>query len=336
MGTPQQQVDSYLGDNSYAYWQQLNRQVEEEEHRSFQNRVRLHLSFSSPLVERIFDDFKVLTKLADDYSKGMTLIVNGRQPNKEKIEQVYDLYSLALVVVSTENDTLDAMFKMGFAAAFITFPMLLLQAEAQGMLNALEELKKELKKAEHEVSNARNKRAFHLAVAFAEAIFPEISLTARAGIFLGDVIMDKALGPPEPTTKQKYVGIVTPGVKQFAEAVHHIPEYSHAAREVANKMGKVATAATFYFDYEEISEGTERVEKLKEVTERVKTGYDSLVKFLEDNKPKIQQLLATFDRWARAIEDIRKTGDIARKRLSEEIAEYGYPRVQPMAWPVAA
>jgi len=336
MGTPQQQVDSYLGKDWYAEWQALNKKIDQEDHHFFQNRVRLHLSLSSPLVDRIYDDFKALEKIAGDYSNGMTLIGNGRRPNKEKIGQVHDLYTLALIVVETENDTLDAMFKVGLAAAWIVFPVVLLQAQAQGMLQALEELRKELKKAEHEVSKARNKRAFHLAVAFVEAIFPEISLAARAGVFLSDVIVDKALGPPDPTTAQKYVGIVTPGVKQFSEAVHNIPAYSHAAHEVAHNMGKVATVATFYFDYQEISEGTERVEKLTELTEKAKRGYDSLVKVLEDNKPRIEEFLRAFDRWTRGIESIRQNGDIARRKLSEDIDEYGYPRLQPMAWPIAA
>ena len=101
-------------------------------------------------------------------------------------------------------------------------------------------------------------------------------------------------------------------------------------------MGKVATVATFYFDYEEISEGTERVERLTELTEKVKRGYDSLVRVLEDNKPKIEEFLRAFDRWTRGIESIRENGDIARRKLSEDIDEYGYPRLQPMAWPIAA
>jgi hypothetical protein len=204
------------------------------------------------------------------------------------------------------------------------------------MVDGLEELKKELKKAEHEVSNARNKRAFHLAVNFVEAIFPEISLLGRLGIFVGDVIVDKALGPPEPTKTQRVVGVATPAVKQISEAVHQVPEIGHAAHEVAEKMGKVATVATFYFDYEEISEGEDRVEKLKDLTERVKRSYDALVKVLADYKVKIQQFLMAFERWTKAIEDIRLSTDNYRKRLSEEMAQFNYSVNKTTNWPDAA
>jgi uncharacterized membrane protein YciS (DUF1049 family) len=336
MAAPKQQVDAYLGNGWYDEWQKMDQQETDAEHLFFQNRVRLRLPLGSPLIDRVWADFNVVTKIQGDYARGMTQIVNGRRPNKEKIGQVHDLYTLALIVVDTENEILDAMFGTGLVAAWVIFPFLLLQVQAKGMLDALQELKKELEKAEHEVSNARNKRAFHLAVAFFEAIFPEISLTARAAIFLGDVIVDKALGPPDPTTQQKYQGIVTPGVKQFSEAVHNIPEYGHTAHAVASKMGKVATVATFYFDYEEISEGTERVEKLKELTEKVKSGYDSLVKVIEDNKIKIEQFLRAFERWTQNIEKTREANDTARKQLKDDMAEYQYSMTRPMAWPDAA
>jgi hypothetical protein len=336
MATPKQQVDAYLGDGWYDDWQKMNNQVSDANHEFFKNRVRLQLDHSSPIVERIDDDFDVLGRIAGDYSRGMNLVALGRHPDKEKLGQVFSLFTLAIIVVENENDMLEAMFVTGFAAAWIVFPFVLLQAQAQGMLDVLEDLKKELKKAEHEVSNARNKRAFHLAVAFVEAMFPEISLGARAGIFLSDVVMDKALGPPDPSTAQKYTGIVTPGVKQFSEAVHHIPEYSHGAHAVAENMGKVATVATFYFDYEEISEGEDRAEKLRELTEKVKRAYDSLVKVLQDNQSKIQQFLGAFDRWTRAIEGIRQNTDTYRKKLSDDMNEFGYSPAKIVSWPDAA
>lgn len=336
MGTPKQQVDGYLGEGWYDEWKQMDADEDNQEHRYFQNRVRLQLPFSSPLVDRIEDDLSSLGKIQNDYSKGMNQIVVGRRPDKNKIGQVHDLYTLALIIVDTQNDILDAMVATGLVAAWVIAPFLLLQAKAQLMLDALTELRQELKKAEQEVSHAHTKRAIHLAVTFFEAMFPEISLTARAAIFLGDVMVDKALGPPDPTTADRYKGIATPGVKQFSEAVHDIPEYSHVARETAEKMGKVATVATFYFDYEEIAEGTERVEKLKDLTEKVKNGYDSVVQVIEDNKPKIMQFLRTFERWMQAIEGTRKANDQARNRLAEDVSEYHYPTGKPLPWPDAA
>lgn len=101
-------------------------------------------------------------------------------------------------------------------------------------------------------------------------------------------------------------------------------------------MGKAATLATFYFDYEEISEGEERAEKLKELTEKVKRGYDGLTKVLDDNKVKIQQFLLAFERWMKAIEGIRTGTDGYRQRLSDHMDEFGYSVRQVVSWPDAA
>jgi hypothetical protein len=336
MGTPKQMVDAYLRNGTYDEWQKMDEQGSDAESKFFLRRGQLQLPLSSPLVRRMSRDFEVVDKIADDYSSALKLVSGGRRPSKDRIWQVHDLYQLALIIVDNQNDMLDAMFATGFAGALIVFPVVLVEAQANQMLDALEELLKELKKAEQEVSSARNKRAFHLAAAFFEAAFPEISLAARVGIFLSDVIVDKALGPEDPTTIQKAKGIAPPGVKQFSEAVHHIPEYGHAAHEVADDMGKVATVATFYFDYEEISEGEDRVEKLTELTERVKRGYDGLVKALNDNKVRIQQFLLAFERWMNVIEDIRAQTDGYRERLSDDMDEFGYSVNKVTAWPDAA
>jgi hypothetical protein len=336
MGTPQQAVDSYLEPGTYDEWQKLDRRTDDADRQFFQNRVRLHLSASSPLADRLNEDFDVLYKIAGDYAKALKLVVVGRRPNKEKIWQVYGLYDLAVVIVENEVDMLDAMFATCFASAWIVFPFTLLQAQASGMLDALNNLKAELKKAELEASNARAKGAFHLVLACVEAMVPEISLLGRLGIVVGDIIVDRALGPEDPSTTQTVTGIATPTIKQVSEAVHESSRFGHEAHEVAKKTGHVATAATFYFDYKEIGEGDERVEKLTELTETAKRAYDSLLRVLEDNKSKIEQFFASFERWTKAIESMRETTDNCREKLADDMTEAGYSINQSMAWPDAA
>jgi uncharacterized membrane-anchored protein YhcB (DUF1043 family) len=332
MPDQKQQIDSFLGNGWYDEWRQMDKQVVDEGNRFDAYRTRLKLSFASPLIDQIYEDQRLLNTIAKDYRQGMTLVLNGRPPVKEKLKKLHDLYTLALGAAENDNDVLEALFVTGFAAAWVVFPFALLEARSQTMLAALEELKKELEEAERELTNAHRKRAFHLAVAFFEAMFPEISLTARVGIFLSDVAMDKALGPKRPTTAQKYTGIVTPGVKQFSEAVHHIEEYGETARSVAEKTGKVATVATFYFDFKEIGEGEERVEKLTELTKEVKEAYDKLIKVLDENRPKLNLFLANFQKWMQAIESISMTAANIRRALSDDIARYGYNRGSAAMW----
>jgi hypothetical protein len=53
VGTPKQLVDSYLGPKAYDEWQKMDQQERDAEHECWQNRARLQLSLSSPLVQRI-------------------------------------------------------------------------------------------------------------------------------------------------------------------------------------------------------------------------------------------------------------------------------------------
>jgi hypothetical protein len=330
--TPQQRIDSYLDPGWYYEWTQMERQVDGEQRRYDSIQRLLKLSFISPLYDRIWSDFNLLIKIAKDYRQGMNFVIDGRKVSKVKIGQVHDIYTMALGVVEGENDVLEALWATGFAAAWVIFPFVLLQAQSQAMLDAIAELTKELKRAEREATKTVIKTSVHAAVVLFELFVPELALAARAAIYLGEVAIDKALGPEHPTAKQKIVGDVTPGVKQFSEAVHHIPEYGKRAQAIAKKTGRAAIAVTFYFDAEELAEGYERVNQLKELLEKVQDAYTKLVRVIEDNKPMLEKFLAAFDRWTQTIESIRKTAGNVRGALSDEMAKAGYGQTQVMVW----
>lgn len=331
MPNPKQQIDSFLGSGFYDEWKQMDGDLGDENNRFDAVRRLLNLPFS-PIFDRAYDDFRTANDIARDYQQGMNLILAGRAANADKLKKIHDLYTLALGVVENDNDLLEAFWGSGFAAAWVIFPFVLLQAESNAMLTALTDIKKELAEAEHELKNAVNKRRIHLVVSFVEAMFPEISLTGRAALYLGDVILDKALGPKDTTTAQKYFGDVNPGVKQFSEAVHHIEAYGETAKGVFEWTGKASTVATFYVDFEEIGEGEERVEKLKSLMEKVKDAYDALHKTIEDNKSKLTAFLAAFDRVVRAIESVRINGDNIRQALADDTAKFRYPRGAAAGW----
>jgi hypothetical protein len=94
----------------------------------------------------------------------------------------------------------------------------------------------------------------------------------------------------------------------------------------------VATVATFYFDYKEIAEGTEVVEKLTELTEKVEKAHEDLRKVIADNRPMINQFLAAYERWMRKIDDIRITGGNTREALGQDMTRYGVSRTAPVVW----
>jgi hypothetical protein len=324
MATPKQQVDSFLGIGWYDEWNRMDKQTEGEATRYNASRRILNLSLDSPLLDRIYNDLVLLDKIASDYARSMNLVVQGQRPSKDRLMNVHDLYTLALGVVETENTILEGLFATGFATAWAVFPFAVLQTKSKILLKVLGELRKELKEAEHEVANARNKRAVHLAVAFFEGMFPQISLTARVVIFLGDVVVDHALGPETPTKTQKYVGIAAPGIKQFSEAVHNIKGYSKQAHSIAAKTGKIASSTTFFFDTKEIWEGSDRVEKLEKLIKSVKSAYDEVVQVIEENNRGLKLFLALYEKWMVRINDYRVMAVSTRKALFEDIARYRY------------
>ncbi len=331
MPAPKQQIDAVLGSGFYDEWGRMDQDLSDENNRFDRVQRLLNLPFS-PIFDRAYDDFRTANDIARDYKQGMNLILAGRALNADKLKKVHDLYTLALGVAENDNDLLEAFWGSGFATAWVIFPFVLLQAQSNAMLEALKDIKKELAEAEHELKNAVNKRRIHLVVSFLEGMFPEISLTGRAALYLGDIVVDKALGPKDPTTAQRYFGDVNPGVKQFSEAVHHIAAYGEKAKSVFEWTGKASTVATFYVDFEEIGEGEERVEKLKSLMEQVKAAYDALRKTIEDNKAKLTAFLAAFERMVRAIESVRETGDNIRQALDEDTAKYRYPRGAAAGW----
>ena len=333
MVAPQQQIDSYLGPESYADWKDMEGQARGEQNRYDNIRRLLNLPWISPLYDRSETDLNILNSIAGDYGRGMNLVASGRKVSKAKIEQVQELYTDALIVVDGETDILEALWASGFAAVWVLFPFVLLQARSQEMLDALPALREELARAEREVLKTQAKTTIHLFLTFFELLNPELALTRRAAIYLGEVAVNKVLGPDDPTTFQKYEGITTHGVEQFSHAVHHIEEYGEKARSVANWTGKAATAAKFYFDVDELLEGYERLDKLKELIEKVKHAYDRLIKVIEDNKPKLQQFLFAFDRWMRSIEDARVAVAKTRQTLYDEMSRYGYDYRHTMVWP---
>jgi len=335
MPSPQQQVDGYLGPGWYTEWTQMDRQAADEERRFHDNKRRLAMSIVSPLYDRISSDLDTLRGVSEDYHRGLDLIVQGRRPAKDKVGTIHDFYTLAVGVMETENDLLDAMFWTGFVAAWVTFPFVLFEYQAQQLSTMIGKLKKILHEAEKEARNAKMKTAIHGVITVFETLVPELSVVTHVSVFLGEVVANRALGPSDATTFQKYEGIVTPGTKTVAETFHHVHEFSETTRDVAKQTGRVATAATFYFDVHEMSESSEKVEKIEKVMEEAKAAYDKLQRTIADNKPKLRQFLAAYDRWILAIDSIRETAANTRNALKADMAAARYDARRVYPWPMA-
>jgi hypothetical protein len=332
MANPQQLVDAYLGQGWYAEWLKMDEQTALEKVRFELGKARLNIPVISPIYDRIQADIKILERVSSDYERGIDFIVQGRRVAKDKVRLVHDLYTLALGVVESENGVLDAMFVTGFAAAWVLFPFLALESRSKQFLKMMKELTKVLHEAEEEARDAKIKTAIHGAIVVFECLFPELGLTARAAIFLGETAVNKVWGPSKPSRAQRAEAIATPGVKQFSEAVHHIHEYGETARAAAKKAGHVATAATFYFDYKELGETSEAVEKIERVLKQAKSAYDTLRKLIDESQPQLRLFQVAYKRWLSAIEDVRLTAANVRDARRTDMAKAGYDPKSAYAW----
>jgi len=332
MADARQSIDAFLGQGFYDEWQNMDRRLDREGRQFDLNRGRLRIPLTSPLIDRIWDSLSLANKIAKDYARGMNLVTSGGRVTKKKLLEIHDIYTLALPLVEQENDILDATWVTGFAAMWVVFPFLLLEARSREFEEALRKLVDALHEAERNVTKAKAKMYIHGVAAFFEAMFPEISLTARAAIYLGDVALDKALGERDAPASKKYPGIVTPGVKQFSEAVDGIEAYGETAREFAKKTGKVATVATFWFDHQELGEGVERVERIKDLLEETKRAYDSLKMVIATNRPKLEQFMLGYERWMTSIKGAVDTAANMRRQLYDDMTAIGYSSIGTFIW----
>ncbi len=332
MADARQAIDAFIGQGSYDEWLDMDRRLDREGRKVDLNRARLRIPLTSPLIDRIWDSLSLANKIAKDYARGMNLVTSGGKVTKKRLLEVHAIYTLALALVEQENDILDATWVTGFAAMWVVFPFLLLEARSREFEEALHKLVDALHEAERNVTKAKTKMYIHGVAAFFEAMFPEISLTARAAIFLGDVALDKVLGEANPPASKKYPGIVAPGAKQFSEAVEGIDAYSESAREFAKKTGKVATVATFYFDHEELAEGVERVERIKDLLEETRRAYDSLKMVISTNRPKLEQFMLGYERWMTSIKGAVDTAGNMRRQLYDDMTAMSYSSIGTFIW----
>src|SRR6185437_5059303 len=332
MADARQSIDAFLGQGFYDEWQNMDRRLDREGRQFDLNRGRLRIPLTSPLIDRIWDSLSLANKIAKDYARGMNLVTSGGRVTKKKLLEIHDIYTLALPLVEQENDILDATWVTGFAAMWVVFPFLLLEARSREFEEALRKLVDALHEAERNVTKAKAKMYIHGVAAVFEAMFPEISLTARAAIYLGDVALDKVLGERDAPASKTYPGIVTPGVKQFSEAVDGIEAYGETAREFAKKTGKVATVATFWFDHQELGEGVERVERIKDLLEETKRAYDSLKMVIATNRPKLEQFMLGYERWMTSIKGAVDTAANMRRQLYDDMTAIGYSSIGTFIW----
>jgi hypothetical protein len=320
MANEKQLIDSFFEKGSYDESLKMEKQWIAEA-KQFEKFQKLLGSDFEAMQFHVGSDLAILGAAAKDYKQAMNQIVIGRPPSKAKFIKMHDLYSLALVIVQTDNDMLEAFFITGLAGAFVIFPFAMLALAAQRVAAILPGLIKTLKEAESRCTKLKWKRFLHVVITALEALFPEISIAARAGIIIADIAMDEFCKPKEEsqTVVAKNAAITT--VKQFTEQVEHIHSLHWTLKAGAQEIGLGASAVTLYIDTKEIEESEEKAEALAELTESFKNAYEDLVKLIDKHKPKLVQFEAVFNRWMQGVRDLSDTAQNGRDEFNKQYSD---------------
>src|SRR6185503_11499886 len=140
MADARQTIDAFIGQGSYDEWLDMDRRLDREGQKFDLNRARLRIPLTSPLIDRIWDSLSLANKIAKDYGRGMNLVTSGGKVTKKRLLDAHAIYTLALALVEQENDILDATWVTGFAAMWVVFPFLLLEARSREFEEALRKL----------------------------------------------------------------------------------------------------------------------------------------------------------------------------------------------------
>ena len=288
----------------------------------------------APLRTRMEDDLRLLTAIRRDCRQGWNLVAMNRKIDEGTALDLLELYRTALSVIEQEFDMVSVWFSIGVFIDFVLGPLKELEKRAKRMLVKVSLLKEELKRAEREVTKREAKIAIHTYLTVVEELNPHLRLMVSVQFFLMDEMLEYALGPEYASPIDELRTEAIPVAKLLDQGIEKVKAFGSAAHQAAKQSGRSATAATIYYDMQDIMEATERVHQIKERIEDLKEAHSDLIDFLNRNSP----LLTKFEHQLARIE--QNTAEPAEKlahtraTLNDEIQAFRYNPDRPLAWPV--
>jgi predicted nucleic acid-binding Zn-ribbon protein len=334
MAIQQQQIDSYLGPETFKTWALLERRSSTERIRFEQSKRFLMSDAMSVLRLQALDDVDLVMTVGRDCRRGLDLVGMNQKIDKDTALDLLELYGAAVDVLAQENEMFRGMFAIGIFTQLVTFPFAILTTRAEGMLKNLKLLKEELSRTEIQTRKAQVKLALHGALTVCEVLTPELTMLARAEVCITDELIEYFLGPDAPTLTERVKTVSIPVTKLLSEAVEEVKNFGAVAHNVAKQTGRLATAATIYYDVQEIAEEAERASQIKERLEDLRTAHADLKEFLTQYTYKLRQFEHQLARWELNMTAAGAVLADARDTLDEDIKHLRYNTSGQMAWPL--
>jgi hypothetical protein len=323
MATTKEIIDGVLGKGWYDEWQKMEKGAAVQKKRATVNDKRFSALKSPGATDRLFFDMRLLEAIITDYRKAMNRIARRQTVSTTRVGHIHDVLTFALDVVRYDNDALDAAFLVGIVKAFVAIPFAVFQQNSAQVIRLLGVLKQRLQQAKRERTEAWVQTAINAAVTAITLLAPPIGLIGRAGLLVGQWVLDDALGPQ--TSKAATAGSKSSmSASQLGDAASEIERLGSKTRRIGKAAGRVATVTGFAFDVNEVLVGYRNVNQVRTAMSQAKKAYARLIGDIKKHKPTIAKFQQDCKRWQVSIKSTRKQASLIRSAMYAEMKRTGY------------
>jgi hypothetical protein len=317
-------INQVLGSGAYDEWMTLEAAHDYEMKRARVNLARFSTSAGSSGVTHLDRDTDRVARAMLDLRDEMSNILTDTSVDEDRIDAIQSVLTMSIDLLEMDNDALDGSFAIGFAAALIAVPWVLIGKACNALEKELAKLKKALEKAEKEETEATIKAVVAGAITAATLLLPQVGLLARTSMSLGQVGLDFLLEGPEQSTVKEVGGKAGPIAEQVADGIADIETLSPASKGVAKGASRGISAAGLYFNVAEVGTAWDNVAEIEAAIASAEKAHAHLTRVMKANKSKYLFFMSKF---GKAQDSIRDTWDNAaelRSSLYEEMADSGY------------
>lgn len=310
-------LDSALGDGTYAQWQDMLVTLTREMARTERNRAVLRGYDILDTNTRLGWDARDLESIALAYEAEM----NRGTSDVDRLNAMHMMMEFSLEIVAHDNDALEsAVVMMMLHGYFSNFKSL--EPRAKELIKHLEELQRLLHKAKQERAEAWVQTALNVAITAVTACLTPLALLVRGGIFIAQLFLDEALGPPTPDTVDK-ASKGTSALGTIGEAMGDFKTEGSAAQTVGSDVGKTTKVIGFAFDVNEVLIAYDNVKAVERQMAATKASHKAVLEAIERVKPGLAKFILQFKRWRGNIDEGKRLTYELRKELQELMRSVG-------------
>lgn len=330
MGTPAQDVDAYLGPDTYDWAEDLAR------------RTRLARKKYDSSIKRFFGDnddglairLKLLEQIAADVQGAFVKVRARQRIDCDQFKPVIELFETAIDCVELEIEQLEGLFGVGLASAMTPFvrqfPFRELARELKAYEQALKTLEVAMARAKSDLTGARIDKAIDIFQGVVTFAFPEITLAKEIALGVGGLFADSRLGPQSPDASK----IARTTASTLKEPLLKVTKLSKSMTNVAG-VGSKLNAVYDVINMDELDAANAAIDNLKRAITDEKATHKRLVDDIwEKWRIRVATFMASLQRADRLLAESAEHLQQVRSALEaqKKIARYD----TPVAWRIGA